>query len=211
MSRKKIGIPQYQKVAIDIAGKIVDGTYVVGERIYTRSKIAGNYGVSSETARKAMCILSDLQIVDAKKGAGVIVKSFEKARDYLDTMIEIRTLNSIETSLNHCMEKQIENLHQMKEDIQELKSRIEYFRHGNQYTPYSVEISKTCDKVGLSISELNFWQNTGATITALWHEDEVLVSPGPYAKFEVGDRIFFVGNIDSPARVEKFLNLKPLV
>ena len=71
--------PKYQQIAADIAAKIVDGHYRVGEKIYARSSLASQYGVSSETARRAVCVLSHLKIVEATKGSGVIIKSYENA------------------------------------------------------------------------------------------------------------------------------------
>ena len=70
-------MPQYQKIAVDLASKIVDGKYKVGDKIYARSALASRYGVSSETARRAVCVLADLDIVESTKGSGVIIKSQE--------------------------------------------------------------------------------------------------------------------------------------
>lgn len=50
----KISTPQYQQIAADIAAKIVDGRYDLGEKIYARSSLASQYNVSSETARRAI-------------------------------------------------------------------------------------------------------------------------------------------------------------
>ena len=62
---KKIRIvsPVYQQIATDIASKIASGHYQVGEKIYARSVLASQYGVSAETARRAIAILADVDIV----------------------------------------------------------------------------------------------------------------------------------------------------
>jgi len=52
----KITSPRYQQIAADVAAKIVDGHYKVGDKIYARSSLASQYGVSSETARRAICV-----------------------------------------------------------------------------------------------------------------------------------------------------------
>lgn len=81
--RVKIDIPKYQQIATDLAFKIVKQQYKVGEKIYARSSIASQYGVSPETARRAICVLADLDIVDSTKGSGVVIKSYEKAVQFV--------------------------------------------------------------------------------------------------------------------------------
>lgn len=80
---EKIKSSVYQKIALDIASRIVENNLVVGEKIYARSSIANRYNVSPETARRAINILSDLDIVDTMKGSGVIIKSYENAVKYI--------------------------------------------------------------------------------------------------------------------------------
>jgi K+/H+ antiporter YhaU regulatory subunit KhtT len=65
---------------------------------------------------------------------------------------------------------------------------------------------QTCDYIGQSISQLNFWQTTGATIVAILHNDELVLSPGPYAILEKNDTIYFVGNETIFQNVKTFLS-----
>ena len=78
MVDKKMQIkqPRYQLIAEDIATKIVERKYVVGEKIYARSSLASQYGVSPETTRRAIAVLQDLNIVEAKR-IGVEIVSYE--------------------------------------------------------------------------------------------------------------------------------------
>ena len=55
-----------------------------------------------------------------------------------------------------------------------------------------------------SISELNIWQATGATVIAISHNEELLVSPGPYANFTAGDIVHFIGNEYTLQRMTNF-------
>ena len=80
MERKKNdGMPRYQQIALDIATQIVKRQYRVGDRIYARSSLASRYHVSPETARRAVCLLADMGIVEAEKGSGVEILSVEAA------------------------------------------------------------------------------------------------------------------------------------
>jgi transcriptional regulator, GntR family len=67
--RKTGNIPKYEQIATDIAYQIVEGTYKEGEKIYARSSIGSRYNVSSETARRAVCVLADWDIVEVEKTA----------------------------------------------------------------------------------------------------------------------------------------------
>ena len=57
--KNKISMPRYQQIAVEIATRIANEEYKVGDKIYTRSYIAGHYGVSPETARRAICVRSE--------------------------------------------------------------------------------------------------------------------------------------------------------
>ena len=84
MDRKsKDGMPRYQQIALDIATQIVKQQYKVGDRIYARSSLASKYHVSPETARRAICLLADMDIVEAEKGSGVVILSVDNAARYL--------------------------------------------------------------------------------------------------------------------------------
>ncbi|MGO1280183.1 MAG: cation:proton antiporter regulatory subunit, partial [Leuconostoc mesenteroides] len=54
-------------------------------------------------------------------------------------------------------------------------------------------LSDSSKQLGESIGNLNIWQNTGATIIAILHNEELVVSPGPYAVIESDDTLYFVG------------------
>ncbi|MGC3054083.1 winged helix-turn-helix domain-containing protein, partial [Enterococcus faecalis] len=73
----------YQQIAVDVAEKIAEGILHVGDKIHARSTLANQYQVSPETARKAIIVLVDLEIVKAKHGCGFYVASKEKAQDFV--------------------------------------------------------------------------------------------------------------------------------
>ena len=56
----------------------------------------------------------------------------------------------------------------------------------NPLLPFELLLTNEATHLDQSISELNIWQATGATVIAISHEEELLVSPGPYAKFTAG-------------------------
>lgn len=74
--------PRYRKIAYQMAQKIADNEYTVGSKLHARSTLSAAFGVSSETARKAVSVLADLQIVKPIHGSGVEVLSREKAKAF---------------------------------------------------------------------------------------------------------------------------------
>ena len=101
MSKKRAdnGIPKYQQIATDIAYKIVNGIYQEGQKIYARSAIGSQYSVSSETARRAMCILADWDVVTIEKNSGVLIKSMDNAKNFLQQQEKTRSIDLISTPL----------------------------------------------------------------------------------------------------------------
>ena len=78
--------------------------------------------------------------------------------------------------------------------------------------PYSLVLTEEAAYLEATISEMNFWQNTSATIIAIKHKEELLVSPGPYAKISLNDTLYFVGHDESTLqRVQNFFYLKQKV
>ena len=165
--KNKISMPRYQQIAVEIATRIANEEYKVGDKIYTRSYIAGHYGVSPETARRAICVLSDLDIVVSEKGSGVTIKSRQNASNF------IKQFNKRETM--------------------------------NPFMPFEIHITKDCHYLNRNLSDIQFWQNTGATVIAVRKQDELLRSPGPYIELCEHDILYFLPQDDSTQRVTEFL------
>ncbi|NLK27182.1 MAG: GntR family transcriptional regulator [Clostridiales bacterium] len=203
--KRKLTSPRYQQIAVDIAGKIVEGYYQIGDRIYARSSIANKYGVSSETARRAISILTDLDIVDTTKGSGVKIKSYEKAKDFVKQFKEVQTVNQIKSEILQSIDRQTKELSYMNRYITKLLDKTDRFRSMNPFIPFEIDITDETPYINRTISETNFWHNTSATIVAIGRNGNILLSPGPYAMFTLGDRIYFVGDDNSYDRVIGFL------
>ncbi len=76
--KKNLTLPRYQEIAVEIAERIVENRYQVGEKIYARSTLASNFNVSAETARKAINVLVDLEIMEVQQGSGTYVASRDR-------------------------------------------------------------------------------------------------------------------------------------
>ncbi|GGG09778.1 GntR family transcriptional regulator [Lysinibacillus alkalisoli] len=197
--------PKYQKIAADIASKIVAGHYVVGEKIYARSSLASQYGVSAETARRAVAVLQDLDIVVATKGSGVMITSFEKAAQFVHSYEDVQSVQEMQNDLLNSLARQREELLAFEDTMTQLIERTERFRSINPFVPFQIAITNETPYIDESLQTMNFWQNTEATIVGIKSSDGLLLSPGPYATFKEGDMIYFIGNETCYERVKNFL------
>lgn len=66
--------PRYREIAVNIAHDIVDKKLHIGDKLQARSTVAIKYNVSSETARRAITVLTDVGIVETRQGSGTIIK-----------------------------------------------------------------------------------------------------------------------------------------
>ncbi|WP_042475470.1 GntR family transcriptional regulator [Bacillus ndiopicus] len=209
MESKKLLIkkPRYQTIAEDIAAKIVEKKYIIGEKIYARSSLASQYGVSAETARRAIAVLQDLEIVEATKGSGVVITSYENAVKLIQRLEGVQTVHELQTALQQSIENQISGLMELQETAKELVNRTERFRSINPFVPFQLEITPSCPYLSRNLSEINFWQNTQATIVAIRIKDNLILSPGPYATLDIGNVIYFIGDDEAIVKVKHFLQV----
>ncbi|AEJ30898.1 MULTISPECIES: TrkA C-terminal domain-containing protein [Leuconostoc] len=196
--------PRYRKIAYQIAKKIADNEYTVGSKLHARSTLSVAFGVSSETARKAVSVLADLQIVKPVHGSGVEVLSREKAKDFLSQAQETSDMQTIHTQINQLITSQKTEIKALENNLALLFEQNQRVQRHSPLGPYELDLNDDSSKFGQSIGSLTLWQNTGATIVALLHNDELVVSPGPYAVIERGDTLYFVGKETTVQAVHKF-------
>ncbi|CAM3089932.1 TrkA C-terminal domain-containing protein [Leuconostoc rapi] len=196
--------PRYRKIAYQIAKKIADNEYAVGSKLHARSTLSVAFGVSSETARKAVSVLADLQIVKPIHGSGVEVLSREKAKTFLNQAQETSNVQTIHTQINHLITNQKEEIKALENNLALLFEQNQRVQRHSPLSPYELELNDESPKFGQSIGSLTLWQNTGATIVALMHNDDLVISPGPYAVIERGDTLYFVGKETAVNAVQNF-------
>ncbi|WP_313342035.1 TrkA C-terminal domain-containing protein [Sedimentibacter sp.] len=195
----------YQKIALDIASRIVEKNLKIGEKIYSRSSISSQYKVSPETARRAINILSDLEIVETMKGSGVIIKSYENAVKYVRGFSDKQTIKSLINEINESFNNQIKEIEALKKNFDLLTENTQRFQASNPFIPFEIKITKDSKHLNKSASEINFWQNTNATIVAIKRNNSIILSPGAYSLFLEDDIFYFVGDDNSYLRVKEFM------
>ena len=195
MSKKRAdnGIPKYQQIATDIAYKIVNGIYQEGQKIYARSAIGSQYSVSSETARRAMCILADWDVVTIEKNSGVLIKSMDNAKNFLQQQEKTRSIHNLKRNI----------LDSVKRQQQEIEVLYDYLT--DPFIPYEMVVTEETPYLDRTVGEVDFWQETFATVIAIRRNGVLMMSPGPKAVFRKNDIIYYTGDEDCPDRVRKFM------
>ena len=196
--------PRYRIIALRIAEKISTNQIKVGEKIHARSTLATAFGVSSETARRALNVLVDLEIVEIRHGSGAIVVSRQKAQEYVAAENEARDLQSLEQALTEQIKENQAGLNALAQSIKNYVDQSQHYQQHNPLTPFELTLTENSSLYGKTLSELNFWHLTGTTLVGIGHEDKLVISPGPYAKIELGDTLFFVGDENSVQIVQNF-------
>ena len=191
---------QYLQIALDIARRIAKGELPEGQRVYGRSVMASEYNVSPETIRRALRLLSDMKVEEAKPQSGEGVLAADSARRYIENFEESADVRALRQQLKDLLAEYADLSRRLSDTVTALvKSRDTFAASGEPLPNYEVPVPKDSPLIGRSIGELKFWQSTGGTIVAIRRGQTVILSPGPYAQLYGGDVIVLVG---SPAAAE---------
>ncbi len=196
----------YQQIAIDIAQQIVNGKFSPEKKLYGRSTLAGMYNVSSETVRKAVALLQDMNVLEVQPQSGVVVRSADSARNFIERFKHIHSMGSLQDDIDALLDQRDEIDRKLVETMRRIVSYAHQLKHLSPYNPIEVKVERGSHCIGRTIAELRFWQNTGGTVVALRRGIELIVSPGPYAIVSEGDSIVVVGNEGVLQDVERYVN-----
>ncbi|WP_369284098.1 TrkA C-terminal domain-containing protein [Oscillibacter sp. GMB15532] len=195
MARSKgITLPVYRKIAVTIAQDIVGGKYVEGQKLSGRTVLSSQYGVSPETIRKAVHLLEDVEILDIKKNSGVWILSSQKAAEFIQESRELQSAADVKGELLSWMERQIAETSAAMEKLLFVLNTEGRAGKNTPFVPYEVAVPANSQVAGKSISGLNFWHKTGATIIAIERGEQIILSPGPYSSLLSGDILYIVGD-----------------
>ena len=197
----------YLRIALDVAKRIASGSLPEGTKLYGRSVMASEYGVSPETIRRALKLLSDTGIVQVNQNSGAVVLSSSLAKQYVERFEEYDGVKALQVRLRKAVlehSQLTKKIHDMVSDISSISVRSSA---KSPFTNYEIDVSENSPCAGKSIKELSFWQETGATIIAVKRNDQLFLSPGPYFCMEAGDTLVFIGDERAVYSVQKFVSL----
>lgn len=205
MNNKNVVAPVYSQIALDIAMRISRGEIQESTKLYGRSVLASQYGVSPETIRRAIKILEDVQIVKTHESKGSEVISKEKAKEYVNKFSELNDIRVKQRKLKELLDE----LGKLSQEINEIASSLvrinEHFTVTSPFVPYEEVIPETSPLIGKTLGEVRFWQQTNATVIAIRRGDQIILSPGPYATLMAKDIIIYIGDTKSVEAVISFI------
>lgn len=205
MTKETVIKPVYQQIAIDLANRIAYGEFLIGTKIHGRSTLAGQYNVSPETIRRAVILLEDMNIVEVTQGSGILVKSKDEAFKFIQKFKDKDSMVSLKNNIKNIIEEKAKLEDKLNSYIDKLIDYSERFKSSNPFSPIEIEIPKNSKLIGKTTAEVNFWQNTGATIIGIRKKNTIILSPGPYATFMEGDIFIMVGDENSYERVKNYI------
>lgn len=198
--------PQYLQIALDIAFRIARGDLKENQKIYGRSAMAAEYGVSPETIRRAMKLLSDMQVVDVLPKSGIVVHSMDRAQQYIERFGKNADIRSLQGKLKKMIADHAELGQRIAEAASNIAKLEDKVSVAAPFRTYEVQIGENAKVVGKNIGEMRFWQATGATVIAIRREGNIILSPGPYAQLCAGDIVIFIGDLAAVAAAEAFVS-----
>lgn len=205
VNNKNVVAPVYSQIALDIAMRISRGEIQESTKLYGRSVLASQYGVSPETIRRAIKILEDVQIVKTHESKGSEVISREKAKEYVNKFSELNDIRVKQRKLKELLDEH----GKLSQEINEIASSIvrinEHFTVTSPFVPYEEVIPETSPLIGKTLGEVRFWQQTNATVIAIRRGDQIILSPGPYATLMAKDIIIYIGDTKSVEAVISFI------
>lgn len=198
---------EHVRIALNIANKIVKGEFKERDRLPSINTLANEYEVSLDKIRRSIKLLSDVGVLSTREGYGSVVLSEAKAREYLKA-IELR---EEQLELREKLKTVFSEYEKLGREVEEMSQKLlmAYINPlpSEQSLPtFEVEVQEYSDKIGKSVYELRFWQETGVTVVAFKRGQYTEISPGPYIRLRAGDIIVCVGAPDAYSEVERYIN-----
>lgn len=180
--------PVYSRVAYDIAAKIVSDELKEGQKFTGRSLLGSQYGVSSETVRRALGMLANMGILSVQQNVGFSVLSRQRAAEYVEQFQADKDLLTLRNRLRELTEQRDTLNEQISTTFATILDLQDRFRYSDRMHTYEFALGECSVAAGKSIGTLQFRQQTGATIVTVRRLDgQVLLSPGPQTVLAVGD------------------------
>lgn len=205
MRTSDITPPVYSQIALDIAQRISRGELKEDTKIYGRSVMSSEYGVSPETIRRAIKLLEDMRIVEVRPNSGAVIVSAANATQYVERFGAQYNIRAMQRKLTDLMAQQAALNRQIAEVAGSIVRINERFSGSNPFTNYEIDVPADSPLIGHTLGDLKFWQQTGATIIAIRREEKIILSPGPYAVIQADDTLIFVGDVASSVAVSDFI------
>ncbi|EDS76991.1 TrkA C-terminal domain-containing protein [Clostridium massiliodielmoense] len=185
--------PNYIKIAVDIASRIVSNEFLEGTKITGRTTLVSIYKVSPETIRRSIALLKDMDVVNVNDKSGIIINSRKNAKIFIDKFKTQSDFSSINNETYELLKQKKLIDEKIEHNIKSIVEFATQLKNVENIIHFESIVEEGSIAVGKSIGELNFWHNTKATIIGIKRDNEIFVSPGPYFTIQVNDILVYVG------------------
>jgi len=189
--KDRVTSPVYAQIAFNIAKRIADGDLKEHTRIFGRSILSSEYGVSPETIRRSLRLLADMGIVEIRQNSGGIILSQEKAKQYILRFNEYMDIRGLQRKLRELMSEQEKTSREILSIADAIVYTNEKFHKYNLFQAYEAIVPSGSPLSGLKLTEVGFWQP--------------ILSPDPKLELQDMDKIVYIGNITTIDAMEAFL------
>lgn len=203
--KEKVESPIYSQIALDIAFRISKGEIKEGANLSGRSVLASEYKVSPETVRRSLRILEEMQIVKVHANVGAEVISRADAALFIENYNIGNDMRSHRNEISSLIKSREELDAKLLSLIGKVYDLSERLRNISPVHAVELEIPEGSPIIGKTVTDLKFWQRTGATIVGIKRQGKIIISPGPYASFIPSDIVLVIGDKDAPERVSKLI------
>jgi K+/H+ antiporter YhaU regulatory subunit KhtT len=207
--KKSESPPVFSRIALDIASRIARGELQENTKLYGRSVMSSEYGVSPETIRRSFALLEEMNVVEIKHNSGVVIVSQENALKFINKYSDHADTRQLLYKLKLLVEKQAGIDREIRELTKTILDATERYANNTPFHNYSCMVPLDSPLINKTIGEINFWQRTKATIIAIRRNDKIILSPGPSLELLAMDTLILVGNTETQESVVTLLRNFP--
>ena len=200
-----MNVPIYQKIALDIARRIVNQEFAVGQKISGRTLLASQYEVSPETIRKALFLLKDANIVSVSQGKEMQITSSEQAFLFLTHQQEKASAYSLKQDLELLLREKDDIDLRFRKITTEIIHYSDRLKNITPYNPMELEIPNLSALIGKSLRELDFRNQTGCLIIAIRRQTKIYIAPDPDEILQAFDRLVLLGTPEAMQKAKAFI------
>lgn len=203
VSRKREISAAYERIALDIAKRISRGELQEGRKLSGRTLMSGEYGVSPETIRRSFSLLEERDVVCVIHNSGVRVKSKEKAHAFIEKYEKHDESKHLLFRMKQLLQNREMLDHEFLSLAKHLYAMNNRFNESNPFPIYEYQIPKNSMALDKNLGQLQFWQETKATVIAIRREGSIYLSPGPLFILKEEDILMMVGPQDALTKTQE--------
>lgn len=202
---KRNSTPIYLQVAVDVAGRISRKELIVGKKLSGRSTLAGEYNVSPETIRKAMKLLSDVNIVEVRHGNGIHISSIENAEEFVEQYRIKASIDELKEELIGLMKQRDTIEFKMNDTMNSIIDYTSRFKNSDHIMVHEFYLNYESLLYKKSLKELDLKHNTGATLVGIKRDGLTMLSPDDEEIVKPKDKLLYVGVTSASVRLGEYL------